>query len=536
MMLGSLRVRLLAIALLILTCGIVISDVVVAGLLRQHLVSRVDRQVAGLAALMARIDPALMRAADDVASERLRGGLDLVSDLSLIYFDAAGQPIGRTRTTRDGPAPEPPPATLTPPGVVTGVRGGDGSAWRQIAQSRPGGGTVTVAASLSAVDAVMARLRLVCAATGAVLVLLLGAAGWMAIRAAFRPLRAIEDAAVAIAGGDLSRRIPARAPPGSEVARLTGVLNGMLDRIEEGAVVRAESEARMRRFVADVSHELRTPLFGIAGSAELHLMGGGAEVDRTMRRIDSEARRLTDLVENLLLLARLDESRAVPETAPMDLRTLAVDARDDLLALDPGRPVVLTGPLAGSAVPVSGASGVTGLSCGSSGTDRMISAAIGPPSAAPVVGDEARLRQVVTNLVGNVHAHTPAGSPVRIGVGRLDGESVLEIADSGPGIPPGQAELIFERFHRGDGARVRDGRGGAGLGLSIVRSLVTAHGGRVEAVSPPGGGATFRLRFPAISEAPDADPSGSASENVQELCGNGQERRPGSPPCWNYVD
>ncbi|MBW6435412.1 HAMP domain-containing histidine kinase [Actinoplanes hulinensis] len=160
----------------------------------------------------------------------------------------------------------------------------------------------------------------------------------------------------------------------------------------------------------------------------------------------------------------------------------------------------------------------------------MISAAIGPPSAASVTGDEARLRQVVTNLVGNVHAHTPAGSPVRIGVGRLDGESVLEIADSGPGIPPGQGELIFERFHRGDGAWVRDGRGGAGLGLSIARSLVTAHGGRVEAVSPPGGGATFRLRFPAISETPDADPSGSALENVQEFRGNGQEGPPGSPP------
>jgi two-component system OmpR family sensor kinase len=480
---GSLRVRLLAITLTLLVVGIVVSDALVTGVLRQHLVDRVDRQVAAIGQLMSRIDPGLIRVADRVASDRLLGGLDLVSAMDAVYLDASGQVVGHTTTVGDRPSPAPPaagsPLPTVPAGTVAEATGTDGSPWRRVVVPRPDGGAVAVSGSLTAVDGIVTRLRLVCLLTGTALVLILGVAGWLAIRAAFRPLRAIEEAAAAIAHGDLDRRIPSGAVPGSEVDRLTGVLNGMLDQIARGAAVRAESEARMRRFVADVSHELRTPLFGIAGSAELHLMGGGADLGRTMRRIDTEARRLTDLVETLLLLARLDEATAATgdrdgaalDMAPMDLRALAADAFDDLRALDPDRPVTLTG-LSGS----------------------------GPPEPAPVLGDEARLRQVVTNLVGNVHAHTPAGTPVRIRAGRDGDDSLLEFADSGPGVPPGQAALIFERFHRGDDARARTGPGGAGLGLSIVRSLVTAHGGQVDVLSPPGGGATFRIRLPAAAD------------------------------------
>lgn len=227
----------------------------------------------------------------------------------------------------------------------------------------------------------------------------------------------------------------------------------------------------MRTFVADVSHELRTPLFGIKGSTELYRMGalpGPSDVDETMRRIDREATRLTALTEDLLLLAQLDEAPEEQlDRAPMDLRTLAGDARHDLRALDPSRPVELTGP-GGS----------------------------GPPGPAPVDADEARLRQVVTNLVGNAAAHTPPGTRVRIGVGTAAGRAVLEVADDGPGMTAEQAGRVFNRFYRADRSRTRTAGADAGLGLSIARSLARAHGGDVELETAAGAGACFRLVLP----------------------------------------
>jgi two-component system OmpR family sensor kinase len=231
----------------------------------------------------------------------------------------------------------------------------------------------------------------------------------------------------------------------------------------------------MRAFVSDVSHELRTPLFGIKGSTELYRMGAlpeRADVDEVMSRIDRDATRLTALTEDLLLLAQLDEApEGQLDRAPMDLRTLAGDARHDLRTLDPSRPVELTGP------------GGTGL-----------------PGPAPVHADEARLRQVVTNLVGNAAAHTPPGTPVRIGVGTLGEHGVLEVSDAGPGLTPEQATRVFERFYRVDASRSRQRGGGAGLGLSIAHALITAHQGQVELDTAPGLGATFRVRLPSMRQ------------------------------------
>jgi two-component system OmpR family sensor kinase len=256
------------------------------------------------------------------------------------------------------------------------------------------------------------------------------------------------------------------------VGRLSAALNGMLGQLETAFAAREESEARMRRFVADASHELRTPLFGIKGFSELHRMGGLPDVNRTMGRIESEAGRLARLVEDLLLLARLDEGESVlpMDLAPMDLRTLAADAHHDLRTLDPTRQVTLTGPDGG------------------------------PPKAASVHGDEARLRQVVTNLVGNAVTHTPSGTPVRIGVGTVGDEAVLVIEDTGPGMTAEQAVHVFDRFYRADGSRSRTADGGTGLGLAIVRSIITAHGGRVELRTARAQGAAFRVVLPA---APD---------------------------------
>jgi two-component system OmpR family sensor kinase len=332
-----------------------------------------------------------------------------------------------------------------------------------------------VAASLDDTDAMLAKLNEGFLAIGGGVLLVLTVAGFFAVRAGLGPLQRIEQAAHQIAEQTAAGQPPTHRVPGAdadartEVGSLARSLNSMLEQIEASFAARTESEDRMRRFVADASHELRTPLSGIRGFAELYRMGAlpdEADVKRTMSRIESEAVRMSGLVEDLLMLARLDEQRPI-ELAPMDLRTLAADALHDTTALDPTRPVSLTG-----------AAGAT------------------TPGAALVLGDEARLRQVVTNLVGNAVKHTPAGTPVRIGVGTVGGEGVIEVADEGPGLTPEQSARVFERFYRVDASRSRRDGGGAGLGLAIVSALTQAHGGRVELVTSPGAGAVFRIFLP----------------------------------------
>jgi two-component system OmpR family sensor kinase len=348
---------------------------------------------------------------------------------------------------------------------------------------------VVVAASLDDVSSTTDRLSTGFLLIGGLVAALLGVAGWFAVRAGLRPLRRIEATAAEIAAGrPLSHRMPAGSP-GTEAGRLSLALNGMLAQIESAFAARAESEDQMRRFVADAGHELRTPLAGIRGFAELYRMGalpGEADVKRTMARIESEAIRLGGLVEDLLTLVRMDEQRPL-QLAPMDLRTLAVDALHDTTALDPSRTVTLTG-LGGPRGPVGG---------GAVGAAGAVEGSGTPPGPAPVLGDEARLRQVVANLVGNAVAHTPPGTPVRIGVGTAGGQGVLEVADAGPGLTPADAARVFERFYRVDASRSRHSGGGAGLGLSIVSALVAAHHGHVELDTAPGQGATFRIRLPA---------------------------------------
>nr|WP_051967150.1 HAMP domain-containing sensor histidine kinase [Kitasatospora mediocidica] len=334
-----------------------------------------------------------------------------------------------------------------------------------------GSAYIMVAISSDEVGATVEKLRAAFLAIGAAVLLLIAALGTFAVRAGLLPLRRIERGTELIAAGELSYRMP-ELPPGTEVGRLSVALNGMLDQIESAFAARAESEERMRSFVADASHELRTPLAGIRGFAELYRMGAlpsEGDVKRTMNRIESEAVRMGGLVEDLLTLARLDEERPL-DLAPMDLRTLAVDALHDLMALDPTRSVSLTGP-----------------------------GGVGTPGEATVLGDEARLRQVVTNLVGNAVKHTPLGTSVRIGVGTDEDSCILEVADSGPGLTKDQATRVFERFYRVDGSRSRHDGGGAGLGLAIASALTRAHGGALTLDTAPATGATFRLNLPRTS-------------------------------------
>ncbi|WUH99842.1 HAMP domain-containing histidine kinase [Spirillospora sp. NBC_00431] len=478
----SLRARLLLLTASLLLAGLTLISAVVSDRLERYQIGRLDSQLRSLATLVSRVPktgPPDMRGAL-ARPDLLDPGLDLFGTAYLVYLNADGTVARSVHTPRLDPAALPSPDALrelSTSGKAEDLRAADGSArWRASARPAVGwNGTVIAATPRTEVDATIARLRTSSLVSGSILLALLTAAGWFALGRGLRPLRRIEHTATAIAAGDLARRVPGIAPPGTEIGRLAASLNGMLGQLERAFADRAASEERMRTFLSDVGHELRTPLFGIKGTTDLYRMGAlpdRAGVDEAMRRIGHEATRLTALTEDLLLLARLDESpEGQVDPAPMDLRTLAGDARHDLRALDPSRPVELTGPDGD-----------------------------GPPGPAPVHADESRLRQVVVNLVGNAAAHTPPGTPVRIGVGTVGGRAVLEVADEGPGMTAEQAGHVFDRFYRADRSRSHAGGASAGLGLAIARSLARAHDGDVELRTALGEGACFRLTLPLLAQ------------------------------------
>jgi two-component system OmpR family sensor kinase len=335
-----------------------------------------------------------------------------------------------------------------------------------------------VAASLADVDAAVSRLVMVeVVATGVVLALLALVAFWV-LRLGVRPLKSMARTATTVASGaDLSQRVP-NAPAGTEAGDLGTALNTMLARLEEAFAEQQASEERLRRFVADASHELRTPVATIRGYAELYRRGGlddAAQLEQAMSRTEAEVRRMGDLVDDLLLLARLDQGRPL-ERGPVDLGVLAVDAAADARAMAPGRPVR-----------ASIEEGVV------------------------VEGDEHRLRQVVANLVRNAIVHTPPEAAITVAARRRDGRGVVEVRDEGPGMPPDQAARAFERFYRADPGRARD-RGGSGLGLAIVRAVAAAHRGTATLVSAPGAGTTVTVEVPlpaaslaTVTEGADVD-------------------------------
>jgi len=479
----SLRVRLLLITAALLLAGLGLVGAVVSDRVEHYQVDRLDSQLRSLTELISSLPVAGPRdpAAVSPRPELLDPALELIGAPYLVYLDANGTVaegvLSSRMSTATLPAPDGLRAVPTDGSGIFLPAADDSGRWRAVARRTTGwNGTVIAAAPMNAADDTVAQLRTSSLISGGVLLVGLTAMGWLALGRGLRPLRRIDQTAAAIAAGDLTRRVPGLAPPGTEIGHLAASLNTMLGQLERAFADRAASEARMRTFVSDVSHELRTPLFVIKGSTDLHRMGalaGPADVDDAMRRIEREATRLTALTEDLLLLAELDDApEGQLDRAPMDLRTLATDARHDLHALDPARPVELTGP---------------------GGT--------GPPGPAPVDADEARLRQVVTNLVGNAVTHTPAGTGVRIGVGTVDGRAVLEVADRGPGMTAEQAGRVFDRFYRTDRSRTRAGGANAGLGLAIALSLARAHGGDLELETSPGAGACFRLTLPLLDPA-----------------------------------
>ena len=284
------------------------------------------------------------------------------------------------------------------------------------------------------------------------------------VRIGLLPLNRMAHTAGAIAGGDLSHRVES-TDPRTEVGRLGIALNAMLDRLEHAFAERQASEDRLRQFIADASHELRTPLTSIRGYAELFRSGAAsdpADTEKAMRRIEDEAARMGVLVEDLLMLARLDEVAELPHV-DVDLETLVRDAVDDARATAP---------------------------------HRSITAEVETPAV--VVGEAHQLRQVLGNLLRNALVHTPDGTPIEVTVAHEEDDVRLEVRDHGPGLPTDDSDALFERFWRAEGGRER-GKGGAGLGLAIVAAIVDAHGGRVQAANAPGGGASFVVRLPAAA-------------------------------------
>jgi two-component system, OmpR family, sensor kinase len=353
---------------------------------------------------------------------------------------------------------------------TVGSRGGGSTEFRALAAYGPDGSSIVVAIPLSDVAATLDRLALIeLIVSGAVLLALAIAAWWM-VGLGLRPLRRMGDVAGQIAAGDLSRRVEP-ANPRTEVGRLGIALNAMLGQIEDAFARLAASEERMRRFLADASHELRTPLAAIRGYSELHRLGVDREperVDRAMDRIEAEATRMGALVDDLLTLARVDESDAARSTVRerVELRGLLGELRDDVGATAPDRQISLLAP-----------------------------------DAIEVSGDPEQLRRVFLNLLRNAVVHTPPGTAIDVSLAGEGDGAVIRVRDHGPGLPPGGPEAVFERFWRGSSSRGRDD-GGAGLGLAIVAALVEAHGGTVAAANVPGedgrpAGAEFTVRLPA---------------------------------------
>jgi two-component system OmpR family sensor kinase len=472
----SLRTRLLASLALTLAIALVVAGVLVVQLTRTSLIERLDRE------LLSIMDGAtkIQRLTDLTSSDTEAG-----RRMAVMRLDKRGN-VTRAFPSGFAEDPDPLPALpVYPAGIPAEAFGTiqqrpsvDGSMQYRVLTERGDKANVILAvgapmAGIEAAERALVRTMLI---VGAIAMAVLLVVAWFVIRRGLLPLERIATTADEIAAGDLSHR--AGVPhDDTEVGRLGTAFDSMLDQIEtsfdeqqQALDAKERSEDRLRCFVADASHELRTPLTTVRGYAELYRAGGLAdpgELDTAMDRIGTESRRMAALVEDLLLLARLDEGRPIRRD-PVDLSRIADDAVSDLRAVEPDRPVV---------------------------------GAIEPGVVVP--GDDDRLRQVLANLVANVRVHTGPGTPVEVVLGVDGADAELRVVDHGPGIDPEPAPRVFDRFYRADAGRSRDS-GGTGLGLAIVAAIVAAHGGQLWHEATPGGGATFvvRLGITAASQQP----------------------------------
>ena len=472
--LWSLRNRLILAAVFLASLAIIASDFAANTALRSYLISQVDNQLFSISSgSLERLDRAGIAPQSEFEESRspfrvlqpIRG---VPTSTSLTLLDREGNLIGQVGGELAGQnfgvtglkvsqveKYENKPFTIEGEGRNPDVRA--------LALVLPTGmGSVIAANSLEEVDKTLSQLRFLFFFLGLIAIFLTALVSRWIIAISLRPLDKVEETAEAIAAGDLSARLPA-AKPDTEVGRLTTSLNMMLSRIEQSFSVRVESENKLRRFVADASHELRTPLTAIRGFAELHRQGAVSGEEKTkelISRIEGESIRMSSLVEDLLLLARLDQAREL-DFEPVDLNTLIVEVVASAKAAGPNHPIELNLPQA-----------------------ELF-----------VLGDSRRIHQVVANLLANARTHTPLGTKINVTARQTLAEVIIEVADNGPGLSKSDQERIFERFFRADPARVRHSGEGSGLGLSIVDAVMKAHGGYVSVKSELDKGATFTLHF-----------------------------------------
>ena len=464
----SLRARLLLVVLALVTGGLLAAGALTYRALSSSLLERVDEQLGsarGPAAVALRLD-------EPFGPDP--GPLDVLPPGTYVDVRGPSGNVINARVFTFGPD-----GNVAAPAIPGGLPGSDGSppgatrtytvgstegevTYRALATSLgPSQGTLTVAVPLIEMRATLNRLVAAEVLVGGIVLALVAASALWLVRVGLRPLEGIGETAGAIAAGDLSRRVEPEDDR-TEVGRLGRSLNAMLAQIEAAFEERRASESRLRRFVADASHELRTPLTSIRGYAELFRRGADTrpeDLEKSMTRIEAEASRMGVLVDDLLLLARLDQGRPL-EREPVDLQAVVTEAVESARAIDPDRPVDLT-----------------------------------IHDDVRLVGDEARLRQVLDNLLENARVHTPDGTPVHVRVASDGTDIVISVRDEGPGLSAEDATKAFERFYRGDPVRSR-ATGGSGLGLSIAAAIVDAHGG-ITAASHEGSGATFEVRIPA---------------------------------------
>jgi two-component system OmpR family sensor kinase len=482
----SLRARLLLALIALAAAGLLVADVATAASLRSYLLKRVDQQ---LISSQAQVESQLGRVFGGGpfggGGDRRAARVFLPPGTYVELRDANGDVTGSSPSAQVPAISSKLYAVVVQSGEtkLTTARSANGATkFRVLIDPQPSGGAVILAVPMHDVDQTLRRLLLLEGGISIAVLIALGLVAWWVVQIGVRPLERMGETAGAIAAGDLSRRVE-DTDPGTEVGRLGIALNEMLAQIESAFAQRAASEDRLRRFLADASHELRTPLTSIRGYAELFRRGADRRPDdlaKVMRRIEDEAGRMGVLVEDLLLLARLDEGRPFERSA-VDMARVTADAVDDARARDPEREIRLEAW----------------------------------PSIV-VQGDRSRLLQVVSNLLGNAVDHTPEGTPVEVRVFVDGGEACVDVADHGPGLTRDEATHVFDRFYRADPSRTR-ASGGAGLGLAIVAAIVHAHDGSVAVASTPGQGATFRVRLPlAVESAPGTAPATAATPPAAE--------------------
>lgn len=425
--------------------------------------------------LINEIDDELREIAGRVSQGNLPGRSPLLNEYALVLLDRNGNQVGSLAPGFEGeeePLPDTDGLTRPDSPYIVTLPAEDGPhAFRALVAPAPNRGTVVLARSLESVETVMSRLLSVLVLGGGAVLLVGGSATWVLVRREVRTVDEMVHAANDVADGDLSRRIDTR-PSAEELAALTAALNDMFERNEQAFETERETKDRLRQFVADASHELRTPLTAISGYSQLHRMGGleaAEDRDTAMARIETETGRMNRLVDDLMLLARLDrapERDAEPVAVDEVVRAVVIDHH----AVDEHHPVDVTD------------GGLT------------------------VKGDRDALTQIVANLLANVRSHTPDGTRTRIDTRRVADNVVITVADDGPGVPADHLPHVFDRFYRAEDSRHRSG-GGSGLGLAIVAGLAEGMGGSAEAAASPSGGLAISVQLPATDNGLDEQES-----------------------------